>query len=214
MRLVLLGAPGSGKGTQGERISKKYKIPQLSTGDILRAGVKAGTPLGVEAAGYMNSGKLVPDKLILDLMAERMGQSDCKNGYILDGFPRTIAQAKGLDEILKKNGSALNFAVNIDVSDAEVVKRLGGRRQCSKCSAVYHKDFSPSKKGESCDKCDGKLYQRDDDKEETIKNRLKVYKEQTSPLIDYYKAKGILKTVDGSLGGIEDIFARISSLID
>jgi len=210
MKLVLLGAPGSGKGTQGEKIAAKYKIPQLSTGDILRAAIRQDTKLGKEAAKFMNRGALVPDRFLLDLMADRMVEADCKNGYILDGFPRTVAQASGLGEILKSADAKLDAVINIDVPESEVVKRLGGRRQCLKCSAVYHVDFAPSK-GAFCDKCGGELYRRDDDKEETIKNRLRVYREETAPLADYYK--DVLKTVDGR-GDSAAVFARISSLID
>jgi len=212
MKLVLLGAPGSGKGTQGERIAKKYNIPQVSTGDLLRAAIRDNTPLGIKAKEYMDQGKLVPDQLILDVMSVRMNDADCKNGYILDGFPRTIAQADGLDKLLAGKKVKLDAVVNIVVSDDEVVKRLGGRRQCKKCSAVYHVRFSPPKKNANlCDKCGGELYQRDDDKEATIKNRLKVYKEQTAPLISYYK--NLVKDVNG-IGNADEIFSNVSSLID
>lgn len=211
MIIVLLGAPGSGKGTQGERIAAKLGIPKLSSGDILRANIRNKTPLGKEAEGYMSKGNLVPNKLVLDMMKDRLNAADCKNGYILDGFPRTVPQAEGLDEILRSLGSKIDVALNIDVSDDEVIKRLGGRRQCTKCSAVYHIEFSPSSKGNLCDKCGGELYQRDDDKEATIRNRLKVYKAETAPLMDYYKA--ILKDVDGS-GKADDIYKKVGSLID
>jgi len=211
MNLILLGAPGSGKGTQGEKISRKYGIIQLSTGDILRGAIRNGTELGKKAAEYMNKGALVPNELILDLMSVRMKEQDCRNGYILDGFPRTVPQAEGLDVILKNASSKINAVVNIAVTEAEVLKRLGGRRQCSKCGSVYHVAFAPSKNGAICDKCDGELYQRDDDKDATIRNRLKVYNEQTAPLIDYYK--GLLINVDGTLGA-DDVFANICSLID
>lgn len=211
MKLVLLGAPGSGKGTQGERIAKKYNIPQVSTGDLLRAAIRDNTPLGVKAKEYMDQGKLVPDQLILDVMAVRMNDSDCRNGYILDGFPRTIAQAEGLDKLLAGKKVKLDAVLNIVVSDEDVVKRLGGRRQCKKCSAVYHVQFSPPKNANVCNKCGGELYQRDDDKDVTIKNRLKVYKDQTAPLINYYK--GLVKDVNG-VGNTEEIFGKVSSLID
>lgn len=210
MRLVLLGAPGSGKGTQGEKLSKKLQIPQLSTGDILRSAIRAGTEMGKLADTFMSRGELVPNDVILGLMDERLKKDDCKNGYILDGFPRTIPQAEGLDRILTRSGAKLDAALNIDVKEDEVIKRLGGRRQCSKCSAVYHLEFSPSKKGTICDKCGGELYQRDDDKDATIKNRLKVYNKETAPLIDYYKK--ILKSVDGN-GSADDVFRRTCSLI-
>lgn len=210
MKLVLLGAPGSGKGTQGEKIAKKYNIPQLSTGDILRRAIKDGTELGKKADAFMSRGELVPNNLILDLMSMRIQEQDCKNGYILDGFPRTVEQAEGLDKILTEHGMKIDAVINIDVSEGEVVKRLCGRRQCSKCGAIYHIEFSPSKKGAFCDKCSAFLYQRDDDKEETIKNRLKVYKEKTAPLINYYE--GVLKNIDGSKDPSE-VFSKISSLI-
>ncbi len=210
MRLVLLGAPGSGKGTQGERLAKKLNVPQLSTGDILRSAIRGGSELGKKADAFMSKGELVPNQLILDVMAERLAKDDCKNGYILDGFPRTIAQAEGLDKILEAANAKLDAAINIDVKEEEVIRRLGGRRQCSKCSAVYHNEFSPSKKGNICDKCDGELYQRGDDTDATIRNRLKIYKQETAPLIDYYKR--CLKNVDG-VGTGDEIFKRICSLI-
>ncbi len=208
MRLVLLGPPGCGKGTQGEKISKKYNIPRFSTGDILRAAIKNGTPLGKKAATFMNRGELVPDELVVDLMAEPIASHS--QGFILDGFPRTVGQALGLVKILEKNGIELDAVVNITVAEDAVVKRLGGRRQCSKCGALYHIEYSPSKKDGVCDKCSGSLYQRDDDKEETIRNRLRAYKNETAPLVDYYKT--IIKNVDGN-GKEEEVFSRISSLI-
>ncbi len=211
MRLVLLGAPGSGKGTQGERIAKKYGIPQLSTGDILRGAVRDKTELGNLAASYMNKGELVPDAVILDLMADRITQADCAAGYILDGFPRTLEQGRGLDRMLEKAGQKLDAAINIDVNDAEVVKRLGGRRSCPKCGAVYHIEFSKPATSDACDRCGSALYQRDDDKEETIRNRLAVYAAQTAPLIDYYKS--ILHTIDGTKNA-ESVFNSICSLIE
>jgi adenylate kinase len=210
MRMILLGAPGSGKGTQGERIASKYRIPQVSTGDLLRAAIRNGTDLGKKANEYMSKGSLVPDTLILELTGRRLQEADCKNGYILDGFPRTIGQAKGLSDMLAKLGDKIDVVLNIVVTEKEVLKRLGGRRQCTKCSAVYHKEFSPPKKDGVCDKCNSPLYQRDDDKEETIKNRLKVYKEQTAPLIDFYKAT--VKNVDGSKDPAK-VFEEVCSLI-
>lgn len=211
MKLVLLGAPGSGKGTQGERIAKNYGIPQLSTGEILRSAIKNGTPLGKKAEVFMNKGELVTNELVLDLMSARVDEPDCKKGYILDGFPRTIEQAKGLADLLTKKGTALDAVINIDVSDDEVIKRLSGRRMCSKCGAIFHVAFSPSSKGAICDKCGGELYQRDDDKEGTILNRMKVYKEKTKALIDFYKKE--LKNIDGSKNPA-DVFKDICSLID
>lgn len=211
MRVVLLGAPGSGKGTQGERITKKYGIPQLSTGDILRKAIREGTELGAKAKGFINKGELVPDLVIVGLMAARLAEADCRNGYILDGFPRTIGQAKGLDEILKKMKFRLDAAICINVSEESVVLRLGGRRQCSKCSTIYHVEFQPPKKTGICDKCGSELYQRDDDKEETIRNRLKIYRSETAPLMDYYK--DILHDVDGARDPAE-VFKDVSSLIE
>ncbi|PIR17284.1 MAG: adenylate kinase [Deltaproteobacteria bacterium CG11_big_fil_rev_8_21_14_0_20_49_13] len=211
MKLVLLGAPGSGKGTQGERIAKNYGIPQLSTGEILRSAIKNGTPLGKKAEVFMNKGELVANELVLDLMSARIDEPDCNKGYILDGFPRTIEQAKGLADLLTKKGVALDAVINIDVSDDEVIKRLSGRRMCSKCGAIFHVAFSPSSKGAICDKCGGELYQRDDDKETTILNRMKVYKEKTKALIDFYKKE--LKNIDGSKNPA-DVFKDICSLID
>jgi len=211
MIIVLLGAPGCGKGTQGSRLARKYSVPQLSSGDILRAAIRNGTSLGKEASRFMEKGELVTNELILGMMDERMKEPDCSRGYILDGFPRTVPQAKGLDEILKKLGARIDKVFNIEVSDNEVVRRLGGRRQCTKCSAVYHVDFSPSKEESKCDKCGGALYQRGDDKEATIKNRLKIYKEETAPLIEYYKNN--IVNIDGA-GSADAIFDNICSLID
>lgn len=211
MRLVLLGAPGSGKGTQGERIAKRYNIPQLSTGEILREAIRAGTPLGKKAAEYMNRGELVPDALILEMMSSRIDAPDCSKGYILDGFPRTIEQAEGLDRILAQRGVRVDAVINIDVPETEIIRRLGGRRTCRKCGAIFHNEFSPSKNGPLCDKCGGELYRRDDDKDDTIKNRIRVYKEKTAPLLEYYK--DVVKNIGGSRDPA-DVFNDISSLID
>lgn len=213
MKLVLIGPPGCGKGTQAVLIKEKYNIPQISTGDILRSAVRNGTPLGKEAEGYMNSGRLVPDKLIIDLMAERMQQPDCSNGYILDGFPRTIAQAEALQALLKKNGTGLDAVISIEVADDEVIKRLSGRRQCKVCGDGYHVEFKKPAVEGKCNKCGGELYQRDDDKEATIKNRLVTYRQQTEPLLNFFEKLGLLRKVEGT-GSIEDIFNRVSSLID
>jgi len=211
MIIVLLGAPGCGKGTQGSRLAKKYAIPQISSGDLLRSAIRNGTELGKKAGEFMNRGALVPIDLILGMMDERMREPDCANGCILDGFPRTVPQAKGLNEILQKANLSISAVVNIEVSDDEVIRRLSGRRQCTKCGAVYHIAFSPSTKGDMCDKCSGELYQRDDDKDATIKNRLKIYKEETAPLIEYYKK--IILNVDGA-GSADVIYDKICSLID
>ncbi len=212
MILILLGAPGVGKGTQGVLISKEYNIPQISTGDILRKEVKEQTELGKKAKAYMDKGELVPDDIIIDMMEKRIKQDDCKNGFILDGFPRTTAQAKAFDEMLQKNGLNLDKVLLIDVPEEEIISRLTGRRVCESCGAVYHIKYNPPKKDGVCDKCGGKLIQRDDDKEEVVRNRLEVYKKSTMPLIDYYKNSGKLVVVDG-MGEIEEIFERVKEAL-
>ena len=213
MRLVLLGAPGAGKGTQAKKMVDKYGIPQISTGDILRKAVADGTPLGKEAKAYMDRGELVPDSVVIGLVKERLAQDDCKKGYILDGFPRNTAQAEELDRVLSEMNSSLDVALSIDVSMDDLMKRLTGRRTCRNCQQMYNIYFSPPKQDGVCDKCGGELYQRDDDKEETIRNRLEVYQKSTAPLIDYYKNKGILRSVQGT-GSIDDIFNRICEILD
>ena len=212
-RVVLLGAPGAGKGTQAKMLIEKYKIPQISTGDILRKAVADGTPLGKEAKVIMDQGGLVSDKIVLGLVEERIQQPDCKAGFILDGFPRNTAQAEALDKMLVAMGAPLNFALNIDVDMNDLLKRLTGRRTCKKCQQMYNLFFSAPKKEGVCDKCGGELFQRDDDKEETIKKRLDVYQKQTSPLIDYYSKKSIMKTVMG-VGSIDDIFKKVTAVLD
>lgn len=212
MRLVLLGAPGAGKGTQAKKLIEKYGIPQISTGDILRQSVADGTPLGKEAKSYMDKGELVPDKVVLGLVQERLRKDDCKKGYILDGFPRNTAQAQALDGILNDLGMALTAALSVDVPKEDLMKRLTGRRTCRKCGQMYNVYFSPPKAEGVCDKCGGELFQRDDDREETIKRRLDVYEAKTAPLIDYYSKKGILKSVQGT-GGIDQIFGKICSVL-
>ncbi|MBE0427136.1 MAG: adenylate kinase [Nitrospirae bacterium] len=213
MRLVLLGAPGGGKGTQAKKLIEKYGIPQISTGDILRASVAAGTPLGKEAKSYMDKGELVPDSVVIGLVKERVAQDDCKKGYILDGFPRNIAQAEVLDKVLAEMGSPLSTALLIDVDKDVLMKRLTGRRTCKNCQQMYNVYFSAPKKDGVCDKCGGELFQRDDDKEETIKKRLDVYDAQTAPLMDYYKKKGILKSVKGT-GSIDEIFNQVCNIVE
>jgi adenylate kinase len=208
MRLVLLGAPGAGKGTQAKKLIDKYGIPQISTGDILRAAVAAGTPLGKEAKTYMDKGELVPDSVVIGLVKERLGQDDCGKGYILDGFPRNTAQAEALDGVLATMNSPLTVALSVDVDKNDLMKRLTGRRTCKGCQQMFNIHFTPPKKEGVCDKCGGELYQRDDDKEATIRNRLEVYEKQTAPLIDYYGKKGILKSVEG-VGSIEEIFKKV-----
>ncbi len=212
MRIVMLGAPGAGKGTQAKKLIDKFSIPQISTGDILRKAVADGTPLGKEAKSYMDKGELVPDSVVIGLVKERLAQDDCKKGYILDGFPRNTSQAETLDAVLSEMNSPLDVALNVDVDFNILMKRLTGRRTCKSCNQMYNIHFSPSTKEGVCDKCSGELYQRDDDKEETIKKRLDVYKEQTEPLIDYYSSKGIMKTVQG-VGDMEEIFNKICSLL-
>jgi adenylate kinase len=211
-RVVLLGAPGAGKGTQAKMLIEKYRIPQISTGDILRKAVADGTPLGKEAKVIMDSGGLVSDKIVLGLVEERIQQPDCKAGFILDGFPRNTAQAEALDKMLSGMGSPLTIALNIDVDMNDLLRRLTGRRTCKGCQQMYNVYFSPSKKEGVCDKCGGALFQRDDDKEATIKKRLDVYQQQTAPLIDYYSKKNIMKTVMG-VGSIGDIFNKVTAVL-
>jgi len=213
MRLVLLGAPGAGKGTQAKKLIEKYGIPQISTGDLLRAAVKEGTPLGKEAKGYMDSGGLVPDSVVLGMMEERLKQDDCKKGYILDGFPRNTAQAEALDKILDAMNMAITAAVSVDVPSEDLMKRLTGRRTCKSCGQMFNIYFSAPKAEGVCDKCGAELYQRDDDKEDTINNRLKVYEDQTAPLIKYYGDKGILHSIAGT-GSIDDIFAKVCAVVE
>lgn len=208
MRLVLLGAPGAGKGTQAKKLIEKYKIPQISTGDILRKAVSDGTPLGKEAKSYMDKGELVPDKVVIGLIEERLKQDDTRKGYILDGFPRNTAQAETLDRMLNDLGKPLDLALSVDVPKEDLLKRLTGRRTCKNCQQMYNIYYSPPKKDGVCDKCRGELFQRDDDKEETIRKRLDVYESQTAPLIDYYSRKGKLKSISG-IGSIEEIFNRV-----
>lgn len=197
MRLVLLGPPGAGKGTQAASLVENYHIVHISTGDLLRAAVKEGTPLGVEAKGYMESGQLVPDSLILGLMEERIRKEDCQEGFLLDGFPRTPPQADALAEMLAKLGQKLDAVINIEVPLEKLMARLTGRRVCKSCGATYHTIFNPSAKGDVCEKCGGDLYQRADDTEATVKSRLDVYQEQTAPLIDYYTKAALIKNING-----------------
>lgn len=197
MRLVLLGPPGAGKGTQAGTLVEKYNIVHISTGDLLRAAVKAGTALGKEAKGYMEAGQLVPDSLILGLVEERIQKEDCQEGFLLDGFPRTPAQADALDVMLKKLAQSLDAVINIEVPLDKLMTRLTGRRVCTACGATYHVSFNPSPKGDQCGACGETLIQRADDTEETVKNRLDVYEQQTAPLIDYYTKAGIIKNIDG-----------------
>lgn len=212
MRIVLLGAPGAGKGTQAKILIEKYGMPQISTGDLLRAAVAAGTALGKEAKSYMDKGELVPDSVVLGMVEERLKQDDCKKGYILDGFPRNTAQAEALDKMLAALNMSLTAALSVDVPFEDLMKRLTGRRTCKGCGQMYNIYFkAPAKEG-VCDKCSGELFQRDDDKEATIKKRLEVYTAQTEPLIGYYKNKGIVKSVSGT-GSIDEIFKKVSEVL-
>jgi len=204
MRLIMLGPPGAGKGTQAQLLIEKLKIPQISTGDMLRGAVKQGTELGLKAKEYMNSGKLVPDQVVVGLIKERISKSDAAKGFILDGFPRTVAQADSLTNMLNELGIELDHVISIEVPDAELLRRLAGRWTCRNCNAMYHQEFSPPKVKGVCDKCKGELYQRDDDKEATIRARLETYRKQTQPLIDYYKNKGLLKQAEG-VGSVDEI---------
>ena len=198
MKIIMLGAPGAGKGTQAKMLADKYGIPHISTGDIFRANIKNGTELGKKAKEYMDKGLLVPDELVVDLVIDRFKEDDCKKGYILDGFPRTIPQAEALDKALSDIGDSVDYAVNVEVPDENIITRMGGRRACVGCGATYHVQFNPTKVEGICDRCGKELILRDDDKPETVKKRLDVYHEQTQPLIDYYTNKGIIKEVDGT----------------
>ena len=200
MRIILLGAPGAGKGTQADSIKQKYPVAHISTGDILRANVKAGTALGRNAKTYMDAGKLVPDEVIIGMVEKRLEEPDCKEGFMLDGFPRTTPQAEALDKLLKKLGLALDAAVELEVSDEVVVGRLTTRRGCKNCGEIYNTVTKPTRAAGICDKCGGSVVQRDDDREDVIRKRLAVYHEQTAPLIEYYRAQGILVTVDATGG--------------
>ena len=211
MKIVMLGAPGAGKGTQAKMIAEKYGIPHVSTGDIFRANIKNGTELGKEAKQYMDQGKLVPDELTVKILLDRVAQDDCKNGYVLDGFPRTIPQANVLDEALTKLGDRIDYAVNVDVPDDNIINRMGGRR-CVACGATYHIVYNAPKTEGICDNCGKELIIRDDDQPETVKNRLKVYHEQTQPRIDFYEGKGVLKSVDGT-ADMKDVFAAIVEIL-
>jgi adenylate kinase len=213
MKIIMLGAPGAGKGTQAKKLAEKYGIPHISTGDIFRANIKNGTELGKKAKVYIDQGLLVPDELVVDLVVDRFKNADCKNGYVLDGFPRTIPQAEALDEALSKNGENVDFAIEVDVADELIINRMAGRRACLSCGATYHIVNIPPKKEGICDVCGKELVLRDDDKPETVKKRLAVYHEQTQPLIDYYAAKGILRSVDGTKS-MEDTFHEIAQILE
>ncbi|HHT87586.1 MAG TPA: adenylate kinase [Clostridiales bacterium] len=213
MKVILLGAPGAGKGTQAKRIAADYDIPHISTGDIFRENIKNNTQLGLRAKEYMDQGLLVPDELVLELIMDRFKAPDCKNGYVLDGFPRTIPQAKALDKALEENNDSIEYAINVDVADEVIIDRMAGRRACLSCGRTYHiKTLKPKTEG-ICDYCNSNLVLRDDDKPDTVKKRLAVYHEQTQPLLEYYDKKGILYNVDGT-GGIDKIYNDIIRIIE
>jgi len=212
MKIIMLGAPGAGKGTQAVMIAEKYGLPHISTGDIFRANIKNGTELGKEAKKYMDQGLLVPDELTVKILLDRVAKEDCKNGYVLDGFPRNIPQAEVLDRALSELNDKIDYAIDVDVPDENIIKRMSGRRSCPSCGATYHVTNVPPKKEGICDKCGGNLVQRDDDQEETVMNRLNVYHEQTQPLIEYYGKKGILKIVDGTQD-MQKVFEIITGIL-
>ena len=213
MKIVMLGAPGAGKGTQAKQIAAKYGVPHISTGDIFRANLKEGTELGLKAKVYMDQGLLVPDSLTLELIMDRFAKDDCVNGYVLDGFPRTIPQAEALTEALKNNNDRLDYAIDVDVPDENIVNRMSGRRACSKCGGTFHIKYNPTKVEGICNLCGGELYIRDDDKPEIVTKRLVAYHEQTQPLIDYYRNEGILKTVDGTQN-VDKVFEDIVAILE
>lgn len=213
MKIIMLGAPGAGKGTHAKKITEKFGIPAISTGDIFRENIKNGTELGKKAKEYMDAGNLVPDELVCDLVVDRLKQDDCKNGYILDGFPRTIPQAEALTAALAKDDDAIDYALEIFLEDQAIIDRMSGRRVCKSCGATYHVVNIPPKTEGVCDECDGELIVRDDDAPETVKKRLDVYHEQTAPLIDYYKKQGILKVIDGSKG-LDTCFEEICGILE
>ena len=210
MKIIMLGAPGAGKGTQAKKIADKYQVPHISTGDIFRANIKNGTELGMKAKTYMDQGLLVPDELVVDLVVDRLGQEDCVNGCVLDGFPRTIPQAESLDAALAAKGEAIDYAIEVDDPDENIINRMSGRRACVACGATYHIVHIPTKVEGVCDRCGESLILRDDDKPETVKKRLDVYHAQTQPLIDYYTSKNVLKSVDGT----QDMEAVFQAIVD
>ena len=212
MKIIMLGAPGAGKGTQAKKIAEKYQIPHISTGDIFRSNIKEGTELGMKAKAFMDQGSLVPDELTIGMLMDRIQKDDCKNGYVLDGFPRTIPQAESLTNALNESGQKIDYAVNVDVPDENIVNRMSGRRACLSCGATYHIVYKPSKVEGICDVCGDKLILRDDDKPETVKKRLSVYHDQTQPLIDYYKEAGVLANVDGTQD-MDKVFSDIVAVL-
>ena len=213
MNLILLGPPGAGKGTQAKMLIKKFGIPQISTGDILRAAVKEQTPMGVKAKGFMDAGALVPDDVVVGIVEERIGQPDCRGGYILDGFPRTVAQADALSTMLSRRGTGIDHVISLTVDNEELLKRITGRRACRGCGTGYHLSYDPPKQADVCNDCGSELYQRDDDREETMRRRLEVYEAQTAPLISYYTERGLLRTVDG-MGGMDEIQDKLVYIVE
>ncbi len=213
MKIIMLGAPGAGKGTQAKMIAERYHIPHISTGDIFRSNIQNGTELGMLAKTYMDAGDLVPDDVTISMLLDRISEDDCENGYILDGFPRTILQAEALTDALDERQEMIDFAIDVDVPDEPIIERMSGRRVCLNCGATYHIIYNPSKEEGICDVCGEKLVLRDDDKEETVRNRLLVYHEQTYPLIEYYSREGILITVDGTQS-VDEVFADIVSMLE
>ena len=212
MKIIMLGAPGAGKGTQAKMIASKYTLPHISTGDIFRANIKNNTSLGIEAKTYMDKGELVPDELTVKILLDRVAKEDCANGYVLDGFPRTIPQAEVLEEALEKLGEKIDFAIDVDVPDENITRRMSGRRACVSCGATYHIVYAPTKVENVCDTCGDKLILRDDDKPETVLSRLAIYHKQTQPLIDFYTERKVLKTVDGTKD-LNDVFADVVAIL-
>ncbi|MDQ0340207.1 adenylate kinase [Caldalkalibacillus uzonensis] len=212
MNLVLMGLPGAGKGTQAEKMVDTFGIPHISTGDMFRGAIKEGTPLGQEAKAYMDRGELVPDEVTIGIVRERLAKDDCKQGFLLDGFPRTVPQAEALERILAESGRELDHVIYIEVAQESLLKRLTGRRICSGCGATYHVVFNPPKQEGVCDKCGGSLYQRDDDQEETVQTRLEVNLKQQEPLLKFYEQKGYLRTVNGEQD-IEKVFGDITTIL-
>ena len=212
MKIIMLGAPGAGKGSQASRIAKEYQLPHISTGDIFRANLKEETELGKRAKSFMDKGELVPDDITIAMLLERIHKEDCKNGYILDGFPRTIPQAEALKEALAKKNEKIDLALDVEASDELIIKRMAGRRTCPACGAIYHIVTLPPKTEGICDRCGADLIQRKDDNEETVKNRLKIYHEVTEPLISYYKKEGILEEIDGA-EELDKVFEKVKRII-
>lgn len=212
MKIIMLGAPGAGKGSQASRIATEYQLPHISTGDIFRANLKEETELGKKAKSFMDKGELVPDDITIAMLLERIHKEDCKNGYILDGFPRTIPQAEALKEALAKKNEKIDLALDVEATDELIIKRMAGRRTCPACGAIYHIVTLPPKEEEKCDRCGADLIQRKDDNEETVKNRLKIYHEITEPLISYYKKEGILEEIDGA-EDLDKVFEKVKTII-